>query len=72
MAAAEKEERGRAAGKLHHCQEGPICRNKGLHLSCQALDLTKQQPPQYTPSCARLLFAVCELALPRSSHKACP
>lgn len=44
MTAAEEEEQGWTAGDLHHCQERPICRNKGLHLPCQAQDLTQQLP----------------------------
>lgn len=42
MTAAEEKEWGWTAGELHHCQERPICRNKGLHLSCQTQDLTQQ------------------------------
>lgn len=36
--------------ELHHCQERPICRNKGLHLSCQAQDLALQ-PHLQAPLC---------------------
>lgn len=49
MTAAEEKEWGWTAGKLHHCQERPICRNKGLHLSCQTLDLTQQLHLQQHP-----------------------
>lgn len=54
MAAAEEEEWGWTAGQLHHCQEGPICRNKGLHLSCQAQDLAQHLYLQSALHCARI------------------
>lgn len=42
MAAAAEDERGWTAGQLHHCQERPICRNKGLHLSYRRRDLAQR------------------------------
>lgn len=51
MTAAEEKEWGWTAGELHHCQERPICRNKGLHLSCQTQDLTQQLHFQHPFAC---------------------
>ena len=42
MASAVEDEQGWTAGQLHHCQERPICRNKGLHLSYRAQDLPQR------------------------------
>ena len=42
MASAAEDEQGCTAGQLHHCQERPICRNKGLYLSYRAQDLAQR------------------------------
>jgi hypothetical protein len=71
MARTEEEEWGWTAGELHHCQERPICRNKGLHLSCQTQDLTQQLHLQGAPQCARLPASYLP-ALPGASLTAAP